>query len=51
MSRKACFADFFGDAKIDTSSKNNTNNTNNKNNKNKIEKNQQEFGNRKRIKP
>ena len=45
FSRPACFEDFFGDH-INTK-----NDKNYKNDKNSIVKNQQEFGNRKRIKP
>jgi hypothetical protein len=43
FSRSACFEDFFDDSKKQ--------NKNYKNDRNTIEKNQQEFGNRKRIKP
>ena len=46
-SRKACFEDFFDDKNIQTKYDKN----HSQNDKNTIVKNQQEFGNRKRIKP
>ncbi len=57
FSRKATLSDFFDDVDDTNNSNNNNNNQNNKNNNyshndtNTIAKNQQEFGNRKRIKP
>lgn len=46
--RKACLEDFLDDNKNTQNKKDNKNHSNNNVN---IEKNQQEFGNRKRIKP
>lgn len=54
FSRKATLSDFFDDSE-DINNNNNTNKNNNNNyshnDTNTIAKNQQEFGNRKRIKP
>ena len=49
FSRAACFEDFFDDTNKHIQIKNDTNHL--QNDKNTISKNQQEFGNRKRIKP
>jgi hypothetical protein len=49
FSRPACFEDFFGETNKNTQTKYDTNYL--QNDKNSIAKNQQEFGNRKRIKP
>ncbi len=54
FSRKAKLSDFFDDTDDINNNKNNQNNKNNNNSRddtNTISKNQQEFGNRKRIKP
>ena len=50
FSRTARLEDFFDKDEIITQNKNSHNNSNNSHNY-KIEKNQQEYGNRKRIKP
>jgi hypothetical protein len=49
FSRPACFEDFFDHTNKHIQIKNDTNHL--QNDKNTISKNQQEFGNRKRIKP
>lgn len=49
FSRPACFEDFFDETNQNIQIKNHTNHL--QNDKNTIAKNQQEFGNRKRIKP
>ena len=49
FSRPICFEDLFDDTNINIQTKYDTNHL--QNDKNSIAKNQQEFGNRKRIKP
>jgi len=49
--RKATLEDFFDDGEIINQNKNNKHNKNQSHNDNNVEKNQQEFGHKKRIKP
>ena len=49
FSRKATLEDFFDD--VETKNQNNKHNQNHSHNDNDVQKNQQEFGHKKRIKP
>ena len=51
ISRKACLSDFVDNMEESKDRTNNNNNNNNNNNSESIQKNQKEYGHKKRIKP